>query len=206
MKLYRGLLQADEIASLASMTKYMAFVLAFIVLVADQISKWAVTQFMIKPAIDVGYLAKTELKSKGFFEWLTSADMLLQYTHIEILPFFNIVMVWNKGISFGLFNQSGQLGVWLMLALSSAIIIFFTIWMLRCTSRYMLICMALIIGGAIGNVIDRARFGAVVDFLDFHAFGYHYPAFNISDSAIVIGVFLLIIHSFFFETQHKNAT
>ncbi|MCB1581410.1 MAG: signal peptidase II, partial [Alphaproteobacteria bacterium] len=58
---------------------------------------------------------------------------------------------------------------------------------------------------ALGNVVDRMRFGAVIDFLDVHALGYHWPAFNIADSAICIGVFLLIIQSFFFETGGKNA-
>ncbi len=120
-------------------------------------------------------------------------------TMIEVLPFFNIVTVWNKGISFGMFNRETDYGPVILAVLAVFISILFTVWLFRAHHRLQMTGIAMVIGGAIGNVIDRLRFGAVHDFLDFHAFGYHWPAFNIADSAIVIGVTILVIHSFFFE-------
>jgi signal peptidase II len=184
------------------MNKALALALIAFVFIADQLSKWAVMEYMIRPDLG-GDFAGYKL---SFFEWISRADGMLPFTSIEILPFFNIVMVWNKGVSFGLFNDAGDYGPIALMALSLFIVAFFLVWMFRTNSQLYLVAMPLIIGGALGNVLDRARFGAVVDFLDVHAFGFHWPAFNISDSAIVIGVFLLMTYSFFFETREKNDT
>jgi signal peptidase II len=188
--------------TLLSMNKALALILAFVILISDQLSKWAVMEYMIRPDLG-GTFAESQ---SSFVEWISRADGMLPFTSIEILPFFNIVMVWNKGVSFGLFNDAGDYGPLALIALSVFIIGFFLVWMFRTDSKLYLIAMPLIIGGAFGNVLDRARFGAVVDFLDVHAFGFHWPAFNISDSAIVIGVFLLMAYSFFFESRAKNDT
>ena len=182
------------------MNKALALTLALFVFISDQLSKWAVMEYMIRPDLGGVFAAK----KSDFIEWISSAGGMLPFTSIEILPFFNIVMVWNKGVSFGLFNDAGDYGPLALMVLSIFIIGFFLVWMLRTDSKLYLIATPLIIGGALGNVLDRARFGAVVDFLDVHAFGFHWPAFNISDSAIVIGVFLLMAYSFFFETREKN--
>lgn len=90
-------------------------------------------------------------------------------------------------------------GPYLLIALSFIISIGFLIWLFRTENPVHRLGIALVIGGAIGNVFDRFRFGAVFDFLDFHIFGFHWPAFNIADSAIVIGVFILMIYTFLFE-------
>jgi signal peptidase II len=116
-----------------------------------------------------------------------------------VLPFFNIVMVWNKGVSFGLFNDFQAYGPIILSAMSVVIAAVFTVWLFRSTSKFQSFAIALVLSGAVGNVIDRIRFGAVVDFLDFHAYGYHYPAFNVADSCIVVGVVLLMIHAFFLD-------
>lgn len=111
---------------------------------------------------------------------------------IGVLPFFNLVEVWNPGISFGMFSELAY-GQWLLSGVSVAITIMFLILLWRERERVSTAAYSLIIGGAIGNVIDRMRFGAVADYLDFHLFDYHWPAFNVTDIAIVSGVCLLIL-------------
>ncbi len=123
---------------------------------------------------------------------------------IALLPFFNFVLVWNKGVSFGLFNNGASISKWVLTGLSLLIVIFFIRWLLRVDSKGLAVAIAMIIGGALGNVIDRVRFGAVVDFLDFHAFGWHYPAFNVADSAIVTGIAFVVFDSLFFEPKRQK--
>ena len=129
----------------------------------------------------------------------------LPYAEINIFPFFNLVMVWNQGISFGLFAQDSETSAWILVGLSVVITLLFLGWLFKTSSQLQSIGICLVIGGAIGNVIDRIRFGAVIDFLDFHAFGYHNQAFNIADSCVVVGVLSLIAYSIFFEKiAHKQ--
>lgn len=180
------------------MNKVFYLIVAFTFLAADQLSKWAVTQHMIKPALGEEFGMPLD-----FWTWLTHAGDHLPPISIDILPFFNIVMVWNRGVSFGMFN-SGELYTTIALCvLAIIIIIFFTIWMFKADTRWQSWAIALVIGGALGNVLDRIRFGAVIDFLDVHAFGWHWPAFNISDSCVVIGVFMLIFQSFLFGNRRE---
>jgi len=115
---------------------------------------------------------------------------------IEVTGFFNLVMVWNRGVSFGMLSNDSPLGPWLLSGAAVAISIGLTIWMYKATHWLLAVSLGLVIGGAIGNVIDRMRFGAVADFLDFHVAGYHWPAFNVADSAIVIGVILIMLDGF----------
>ena len=116
---------------------------------------------------------------------------------INILPFFNIVHVRNKGVTFGLLSGTLQPVVLVILSL---VIVGFLIDYARKNENYRHF-ISLIVGGAIGNVIDRVVYGSVVDFLDFHLGKYHWPAFNIADSAIVIGVFVLFFISY---SEEKN--
>lgn len=115
---------------------------------------------------------------------------------IRITSFFNLVMVWNSGVSFGLFSEDSASRSWTLIGVSLAVLVWLGIWLWRNTDRFVALALGFIIGGAIGNIIDRYRFGAVFDFLDFHAFGWHWPAFNVADSAIVIGVGLLLLDGF----------
>ena len=116
---------------------------------------------------------------------------------IEVLPFFNLVLAWNRGISFGMFGGLGDWGPWALVALAFVISVVLARWMVKAENRLTQVSLALIIGGALGNVIDRIRFGAVVDFLDVHVLGYHWPAFNVADSAITVGAAILILESLF---------
>ena len=112
---------------------------------------------------------------------------------IELTPFFNLVRVHNRGAAFSLLsNASGwQREFFIAIAVIASV---WVVYLLRRHPRESLFCLALslILGGAIGNVIDRVLFGAVIDFLDFHAAGYHWPAFNVADSAITCGAALLV--------------
>jgi len=130
-------------------------------------------------------------------------DVLLKDPHITITSFFNLVLVYNRGVSFGMLNTGHDFMPLLLIVLSSIIILSLIFWLSRVIYRFTAIALAMVIGGAIGNAIDRAHIGAVVDFLDFHAFGYHWPAFNVADSAIVIGVSLLFIDSLFSDNKTK---
>lgn len=125
--------------------------------------------------------------------WLL--DYLADMTgRVELAPFFNLVMVWNRGISFGLF-QSGEAGRWLLTALSLVIVAGLSVWLYRARVWYLAVAIGAVIGGALGNVIDRLLYGAVADFFDFHAAGYHWPAFNVADAAIVSGVGVIVLLS-----------
>ncbi len=120
-----------------------------------------------------------------------------------VLPFFNLVLVWNRGVSFGLFNHGQVLPPIVFIVISLAIAAGFTAWLMKVDKPLIAVAIGFVTGGAIGNVIDRARFGAVVDFLDFHAAGIHWPAFNIADSAIVIGIALIVCDGLFLA-PHKT--
>lgn len=172
------------------------FVSAFLI-TADQISKWAVTEYIIRTGITPGE------RPFDVFHWFLHAPDGLGFYTTPITPFFNIVMVWNHGVSFGLFNRESESGPLILTAVSGLICAAFLYLLWRSTSRFQSLMIACIIGGAIGNIIDRLRFGAVIDFLDFHAFGYHWPAFNLADSLICLGVIGFIVHSLIWGDQ-KN--
>ncbi|HYH43752.1 MAG TPA: signal peptidase II [Burkholderiales bacterium] len=115
------------------------------------------------------------------------------YESVEVTPFFNLVLVHNLGAAFSFLSDAGgwQRGFFITLALGAS---GWITWLLYKHPRETLFCFALslILGGALGNVIDRVLYGAVVDFLDFHAFGFHWPAFNVADMGISCGAVLLI--------------
>ncbi len=120
---------------------------------------------------------------------------------IEITSNFNLVLAWNRGVSFGLFNQDSAYGPHILTGVALAIALGLSIWLWKSTTHWTAWALGLVIGGAIGNVIDRIQYGAVVDFLDFHAFGYHWPAFNVADTAICVGAGLLILESLFIREE-----
>lgn len=124
---------------------------------------------------------------------------------IAVLPFFNLVLVWNRGVSFGMLSSTSAYGPLLLVVISLVIIGFLVAWLIRITDKWLYVAVCAIIAGALGNIIDRIRFGAVVDFLDLHAFGWHYPAFNVADSAIVLGIAFVLFDSIFLEAK-RNST
>ena len=123
---------------------------------------------------------------------------------VELTSFFNLVMVWNKGISFGLFGSGSSLAAIALPVLAAAVSVVLGLWMVRTPRRYLQVILGLVIGGAVGNLIDRFRYGAVADFLDFHIAGFHWPAFNVADSAITVGAVLLVADSLFNNADKPN--
>lgn len=121
---------------------------------------------------------------------------------IEVTGFFNLVMVWNRGVSFGMLSDHAELGRWGLSGLALAIAIGLFFWLRRADHWMLATALGLVMGGAVGNVIDRVRFGAVFDFLDFHVAGYHWPAFNVADSAIVVGVGLILLDGLLNNTDN----
>lgn len=129
-----------------------------------------------------------------FLDQLTKTFIL---THANDLPLeifsgFNLVLAWNRGISFGLFNLSADWVFWGITVLASLVSVGIFVFLWRQKKTPLLLPLSMILGGAIGNIMDRLYRGAVVDFLDFHLYNYHWPAFNIADSAIVVGVMILM--------------
>ena len=116
---------------------------------------------------------------------------------LPITPFFNIVLTWNSGISFGIFSNQGSFSVIILSTLATLIVFFLAVWLMKAENKKLIIGLICIIGGAIGNIIDRVYHGAVIDFLDFHIKSYHWPAFNVADSCIFIGATLIILDSLF---------
>ena len=115
----------------------------------------------------------------------------------RLAPFTDLVVVWNRGVSYGLFQQESGLGRWLLVALSLAAALGLGIWMRRAGSRLLAVALGLIVGGALGNAVDRAVYGAVFDFVHLHAGGWSWYVFNVADAAIVAGVIGLILDSLF---------
>ena len=115
---------------------------------------------------------------------------------IEVFHWFNLVPVWNTGISFGMLAGYSD---WMPAIISGITIIISLVllaWLFVSVSVITKVALSLILGGAVGNIIDRIRFGAVIDFVDIHIFDFHWPAFNIADSAITIGVAFFLLDSF----------
>ena len=111
---------------------------------------------------------------------------------VAVTPFFDLVLTCNPGVSFGLFNRTGVNSLIFSLA-ALLIILVLIFWLARVRMTFLATAIGLIIGGAIGNVVDRVRFGAVIDFLDFHLASWHWPAFNLADSAICLGVAAMLL-------------
>ena len=114
---------------------------------------------------------------------------------VQVTGFFNLVMVWNRGISFGML-QSGETGRWLLVGFTTLVCLGLCFWLSRQRDIWPSLALGAVIGGAVGNIVDRIWRGAVADFFDFHVMGYHWPAFNVADSAITIGVAMLLYDSF----------
>lgn len=123
--------------------------------------------------------------------WLLLGPMQ-QPQIFEITSFFNVVSAWNKGVSFSLLWMPSEAGPWILSAVAVAISLGLAVWLTRVSQRLTALGIGLVIGGALGNVIDRIRFGAVFDFLDFYIGAWHWPAFNVADSCITVGVVLLL--------------
>lgn len=121
---------------------------------------------------------------------------------IEISSIFDLTMLWNRGMSFGALQSEGLMR-WVLVAVTVAIAIGFAVWLAGATRRLTALALASVIGGAIGNVIDRVRFGAVVDFFDFS--GLYFPyVFNVADAAITVGAALLFLDQFILSRSERS--
>ncbi len=165
------------------MPALIGFALIIDFILIDQLSKWFVLEYIFKPELGMTPLS--------VLDWIVST-FRLPVTSLEILPFFNLTMVWNEGISFGLLKNGNP---WPLIVLSLAICAFFVRWLAQTENWWEAIALSMVIGGALGNVIDRLHFGAVADFIDIHWNGWHYPAFNAADSFISVGIVMLIGYS-----------
>ena len=140
----------------------------------------------------------------------TKALVLARFSlgeRLELTGFFNMVLVYNKGAAFSFLSDAGgwQTPALVLFALVAIGVV--GAFIVRSPGRTLLnVGLALILGGAIGNLIDRLRFGQVVDFLDFHAAGWHWPAFNVADSAITVGAALLILEGFLYREGRARST
>lgn len=126
-------------------------------------------------------------------KWIALTGLDLANNPIAVTSFFNLVLVWNRGVSFGMFNDAGAYGPLILSAIAIAVVLGLIYWLRQAENWLTITALGLVIGGAVGNVIDRFRFGAVVDFLDVHVAGYHWPAFNVADAAICVGAILLLL-------------
>ncbi|MGZ5923614.1 MAG: signal peptidase II [Rhizomicrobium sp.] len=111
---------------------------------------------------------------------------------VQVLPFFNLVMTWNPGVSYGLFPATGPLGTVLLVLFSLAAVFGLSWWLWHAERRALTMGLGLVVGGALGNLVDRLVYGKVADFFHFHAFGYDWYVFNVADAAITFGVIALL--------------
>ncbi len=125
--------------------------------------------------------------------WVLHIYRLAERGVVEITPFLNLVMVWNPGVSYGLFEQDTDAGRWMLVVFNVIASIGLWFWLARQERGWDAFAIGLIIGGALGNALDRAIYGAVADFFSLHAFGFYWYVFNVADVAIVLGVLMLLI-------------
>ena len=154
--------------------KKLAVPFILILIFLDQVTKWWINNYIMQP-IKI----------------------------LPITPFFNIVLTWNSGISFGIFSNQGSFSVIILSTLATLIVFFLAVWLMKAENKKLIMGLICIIGGAIGNIIDRVYHGAVIDFLDFHIKSYHWPAFNVADSCIFIGATLIILDSLFPDKKEE---
>jgi len=117
-------------------------------------------------------------------------------TKLTVTPFMDFVLIWNTGVSYGFFGGNGNAGRLAIIALSLIICVVLLVMMVRTNSRYYGVGLALILGGAVGNILDRMIYGGVIDFISLHAAGYYWYVFNIADVWITLGVVSVIVDGF----------
>ncbi|WP_255518766.1 MULTISPECIES: signal peptidase II [Commensalibacter] len=148
---------------------YWGLGMLFLIFLLDQISKYCILNIV-------------NLPQKG---------------SIPVIPFFNFTMVWNRAITFGMLGQFGSWGSVIFSVSAFVIAASLFIWMIRARKIWVIMSLGAIVGGALGNILDRLRFGAVVDFIHFHVAGWSWYVFNVADGAIVCGVIILLMDAFF---------
>jgi signal peptidase II len=152
----------------------LGLLVAAVAVVVDQVSKYVIVEHILRP------------------EGITGTPYLTGKI-IPLIPFFQLRMAWNEGISFSMFNSGESHMVAILLTVQIAITALL-LWFLRSLeSRWLQVACGLVIGGALGNIIDRAMFGAVADFIDFYVGDWHFPTFNVADSCISVGAAMWLL-------------
>lgn len=130
-------------------------------------------------------------------QWFESHFML--YEQVNVLPFFNLILTYNHGAAFSFLSDQSGWQRWFLIAVSTVVTVVLLVWLrgLKSHEKITALSLSLVIGGAVGNLIDRALFGRVIDFLDFYIGQHHWPAFNLADSAITIGVAMMVYELLF---------
>jgi len=140
--------------------------------------------------------------------WLMYGFDLESRVPVAIAPFVDLVVTWNSGISYGLFQQRELLGAWALLVFKAVVVILLWVWLARISSRLTAVALGLIIGGAVGNAIDRLHWPGVMDFVLFHvetgSWNFRWYVFNLADVAIVAGVAALLYGSFWAGSPQKR--
>lgn len=147
------------------MIRRMGAIIAGAVFVIDRVSKWWLIE-------------RFDLPTKGT---------------VKVFSFFDLTMVWNKGISLGLFQSGDEIGRIILIGLTGVVSVVIAFWLYRASNRLVAVALGFVLGGAIGNIWDRIQYGAVADFLHFHISGWSFYVFNVADSAITLGVMLLLL-------------
>jgi signal peptidase II len=145
--------------------------------------------------LGLGIATLTMLVDQAHKAWMLYVYDIGAKAPVALTPFFDLVLVWNQGISYGLLPQENSAGRWGLILFAFGASLALAAWLARVESRLAAASIGLIIGGAIGNAIDRIAYGAVADFFSLHAFGYQWYVFNIADMAIVAGVVGLLYDS-----------
>ena len=162
----------------------LGLIIAGVVFVADQIAKWLIL-------------------GPGAFSPPGCLEAGINCRFIELSPIFDLQMVWNRGFSFGLGRAQDDLGRWALVAMQLGISGVFLWWLRTAVRRPTAIALGLVVGGALGNIIDRASIGAVADFLHVYWQDWHFPTFNIADTCITIGAIIVLLDALF-ERPHDG--
>lgn len=165
----------------------LGIAVAAIVLIADQLTKCIMVERVMRP--------------EGVTETPFFTDKL-----IEVLPFFQLRMAWNAGISFSMFNSGEALTTALLIVVQLGITLALLWWLRTLDRPWLQMACGLVIGGALGNILDRLMFGAVADFLDFYWGSWHFPTFNVADSSISIGAGLWLLDAVLARPQDDDPT
>lgn len=165
-----------------------------------------VYRHLLRRAALVGCALVAALTVDLVTKWLIVNIVMMPSRMIEIAPFFNLMLGYNTGVSFGMFQDVFLEYPLALAGISMVIVASFLLWAMRTTKRTESFALGLIAGGAIGNVVDRIRHGAVTDFLDFHIGNWHWPTFNMADVMIAIGVGLLIVGFVFLRDRQIRPT
>jgi len=177
--------------------RLIAIILVPVLFALDQLSKWWVIEIFFRPRV-----FEAESETQSFFGWIGALTQeRFPPARFELLDNFNLVMVWNQGISFGMLSSHEETTRLFLIISALVLVLGLLVWLMRTTSFKIAIPLGMIIAGALANIWDRVRFGAVADFIDFHIGDWHYPAFNLADSCIVLGVAVLAFDGIILESR-----